>query len=159
MGMIDRQFKTYIEMASSHQRENAEGYVFFPHNTNQMIKFKFEEYKRLHKILNSLNEKNIWDMMMLGESVDEKFKNVPDEFHSWVKDVSFKIKENYKFEKNRLISEYQKIRQSSTEFDVKKNFALAISEHKDRSALFALYNDKNIEEIIWKNIKPKTSNF
>ncbi len=147
-------FTTYQQMITSNPRSNAEGYVFFHHRTNQLVKFKFEEYKMLHKIVTGLSEKYIWESMMLGESIEEKFKGMPDEFHKWVISVSKKIGENYQNEKNRLISEYKKIRYSKSDFDNKKNFALFVVDHPDKNVLFALYNNKNIEEIVWKKVKP-----
>jgi RNA ligase len=147
-------FTTYQQMIYSSPRSNAEGFVFFHHRTNQLVKFKYEEYKMLHKIVTGLNEKHIWEEMMLGESIEEKFQGVPDEFHKWIIKVSDEIRENYQFEKNRLILEYKKIRHSSSDFDNKKNFAMSIYTHPDKSIFFALYNDKDIREMVWKKVKP-----
>ena len=65
---------------------NAEGYVL--HFDDEFrLKVKFEEYKRLHKILTGLNVHAVWEMMKKSKDMKPLEENVPEEFMIWLKSV------------------------------------------------------------------------
>ena len=71
---------------------NKEGFVMvYPDGTR--LKIKFEEYKRLHKIITGLSAIGIWEMMRDGKPIT--FDNVPDEFFKWVTETQEKIRSQF----------------------------------------------------------------
>lgn len=66
--------------------DNREGFVLrWPDGFR--LKFKFEEYKRLHRIMTGTSTLTIWEFIRDGKSLDELINKTPDEFHAWVKDT------------------------------------------------------------------------
>jgi RNA ligase len=47
-------------------------------------KVKFDEYKRLHRLLTEVSTKAIWETLRDGDNIDGLLDRVPDEFYRWV---------------------------------------------------------------------------
>ena len=77
--------------------KDKEGYVIRFKNGFRM-KIKGEEYKRLHRILTNISNRDIWEYLKDGKPLDEILDKVPDEFYNWVKET-----------KNTLETDYSKI--------------------------------------------------
>ncbi len=69
------------------QEDNAEGFVI-RFQSGYRVKVKFEEYKRLHKLLTGVTPRYIWDILRNGQSLDPLFERTPDEFHTWARSPS-----------------------------------------------------------------------
>lgn len=135
--------------------KNKEGYVIRFKNGFRM-KIKGEEYKRLHRIITNVSNRDIWEYLKEDKPLDELLDRVPDEFYNWVKDTSESLKKQF-FE---IESEYRlsflRIMIKDNNID-KKSFAELAKTHKHSSILFSLYNNKDYKKIIWKLIYPKYS--
>jgi RNA ligase len=139
-----------------------EGYVIRFKNGFRM-KIKGEEYKRLHKILTNFSSKDIWELMKEGKPMDEFLDRVPDEFYKWVKQqVS-----SFELSLERISNHCSKIHEyfrygKYNDVDPepsKKDFALHLEkcnvETFYRPILFAMWDGKPYEHIIWRIMKPK----
>ena len=139
-----------------------EGYVIRFKNGFRM-KIKGEEYKRLHKILTNFSSKDIWELMKEGKPMDEFLDRVPDEFYRWVKQqVS-----SFELALERISNHCSKIHEyfrygKYNDVDPepsKKDFALHLEkcnvETFYRPILFAMWDGKPYEHIIWRIMKPK----
>jgi RNA ligase len=139
-----------------------EGYVIRFKNGFRM-KIKGEEYKRLHKILTNFSSKDIWELMKEGKPMDEFLDRVPDEFYKWVKQqVS-----SFELALERISNHCSKIHEyfrygKYNDVDPepsKKDFALHLEkcnvETFYRPILFAMWDGKPYEHIIWRIMKPK----
>jgi len=139
-----------------------EGYVIRFKNGFRM-KIKGEEYKRLHKILTNFSSKDIWELMKEGKPLDEFLDRVPDEFYKWVKQqVS-----SFQYGKYRIgehcgkIHDYFRYGKYGDVYPepTKKDFALHLEkcnvETFYRPILFAMWDGKPYEHIIWRLMKPK----
>ena len=127
------------------------------------MKIKGEEYKRLHKILTNFSSKDIWELMKEGKPMDEFLDRVPDEFYKWVKQqVS-----SFEYAKYRIGEHCGKIHDyfrygkygDVDPMPTKKDFALHLEkcnvETFYRPILFAMWDGKPYEHIIWRIMKPK----
>ncbi len=130
-------------------RDNEEGFVVRFSNGDR-IKIKGDEYLRLHKIMTNVSTTSVWELLSSGVGIDELLQGVPDEFYSKIKDfenflmLSFKnIKEVYRMQFNVMDKTDRKI------------FALVANETQYPSILFAMLDNKPVDPIIWKLIKPK----
>jgi hypothetical protein len=142
--------------------KDREGYVIRFKNGFRM-KIKGEEYKRLHKILTNFSSKDIWELMKEGKPMDEFLDRVPDEFYKWVKQqVS-----SFEYAKYRIGEHCGKIHDyfrygkygDVDPMPTKKDFALHLEkcdvETFYRPILFAMWDGKPYEHIIWRIMKPK----
>lgn len=140
---------------------NAEGYVLVFENDFR-LKYKHEEYKRLHRLICGLSEKRIWESLKNGDDILALLENVPDEFYNWVKKTIDRLKEEY-----RLIDEgttavlngfFGLCSDGNGKLDRKK-FALALQEsgHIHNNIVFMKLDEKDYEEAIWRKLEPKTN--
>ena len=72
-----------------------EGYVIRFKNGFRM-KIKGEEYKRLHKILTNISNRDIFEYVRDDKSLDEILDKVPDEFYNWVKETKIHFEQQFK---------------------------------------------------------------
>ena len=67
-------------------RPNAEGWVVrFEDGTR--VKVKQDSYVALHRIVTGLNKRTVWEHMVKGGSLDELLEPLPDELHTWTREV------------------------------------------------------------------------
>ena len=142
---------------------NAEGFVVRFSNGDRM-KIKGEEYIRLHKIMTNVSTTGIWEMLSNGDDVNELLKDVPDEFYTKIKDYVGNLRHNH-----HQISEYcGKIhdqfrygKYNDVEVEpTKKEYAQYIFRSYDSKyhpILFAMWDKKNYDKIIWNALKPEFS--
>ena len=132
-----------------------EGYVIRFNNGFRM-KIKGEEYKRLHKILTNISNRDIFEYVKEGKPLDDILDKVPDEFYSWVKET----KEHFEQQFKTIDLEYRLIFKNITERNNiidKKTFAHYALSYSNSSILFAMFENKEYKHIIWKIIYPSYS--
>ena len=131
--------------------KNKEGFVIRFSNGFRM-KLKFDEYCRLHRIVTNISSYDIWDILRNGGKFDEILDNVPDEFYDSVRDCEKKLTTEY----NNIYNYYNSIFNKLNTLNLSdKDFALEAKKYKFNSILFSFKNSKKVDDIIWKNIKPK----
>lgn len=139
-----------------------EGYVV-RFKSGMRMKIKGEEYVRLHRIITNFSSKDIWELLMNGEPIEPFLERVPDEFDKWVKQQI----SSFKYGKYRIGEHCGKIHdyfRYGKYGDVdpeptKKEFALHLDkcdvETHYRSILFAMWDGRPYDHMIWKIMKPK----
>lgn len=132
-------------------QKDREGYVIRFKNGFRM-KIKGEEYKRLHKILTNVSNRDIWEYLKDNKPFDELLEKVPDEFNDWVKETVRDL--TVRFE--NIDNEYNNIFNSIYSIN-KKDFAEKAKQYPHSSLLFAMYNGKHTHKIIWKLLYPNYS--
>lgn len=135
--------------------ENEEGYVLrYPNGYR--VKIKGPEYVRLHRILTGITSRRIWELLAAGDDIDRIIENVPDEFYKWVKDEVFKLKAEHQKIRHRIEMQHDVIFHKMSNPDDRKAYAeIVMQDYKSDSGLmFALYNGKDIHDMIWKLIRP-----
>jgi len=139
---------------------DAEGFVVRFSNGDRM-KIKGEEYLRLHKIMTNLSTTAIWELVSNGGNIDDILKDVPDEFYKKVKMYVSSLNYGYYQYWNQLGKTYDYFRfgkYGDIEVEpTKKEFAEHIKGHHPiaKSIMFAMWDDKDYDKIIWKALKPK----
>ena len=142
--------------------DNEEGFVVKFSNGDRM-KIKGEEYLRLHKIMTNLSTTAVWEVLSSEQSMDSILKDVPDEFYKKIKNYERDLRYNF-FQ----ISEYcgkmhdgfrygkfgdrdpEPSKKEFAEFMVQNNFKPGLC-----SVMFAMWDKKPYNKIIWKLIKPE----
>ena len=139
---------------------DAEGFVVRFSNGDRM-KIKGEEYLRLHKIMTNLSTTAIWELVSNGGNIDDILKDVPDEFYKKVKMYVSSLNYGYYQYWNQLGKTYDYFRfgkYGDIEVEpTKKEFAEHIKNHHPiaKSIMFAMWDGKDYDKIIWKALKPK----
>ncbi len=151
-----------LEQASKATIDNFEGYVLVFENGFR-LKFKYEEYKRLHRLLTGVNERTVWEMLSAGQDDKEFLEKCPDEFYQWYADVKKRLLEQYGAVYDGLYY-YYGYTKSACKGDTRKDFALALKQTEQElnvdglsGPLFRLYDGKDIKDLVWKAIYPEGS--
>lgn len=128
------------------QDANREGFVV-KFESGLRVKIKFEEYKRLHKLLTGVSPKTIWEALKAGGDLSPVVERVPDEFHQWVRETE-----------NDLLAQYAKIEldaRSNIKFGgSRKELAQHFKDCQYPDIMFAMLDGKDYSEAIWRKIKP-----
>lgn len=134
------------------QEENAEGFVI-RFQSGLRLKLKFAEYIRLHRLMTKVNARVIWDLLRTGQSFDELLERVPDEFYAWVRRTQ-----------NDLLTRFAAIEQQCQEvvnqvqnLPTRKEQAAVIMKTHYPGVTFAMLDQKNYQEAIWKQLYPEAS--
>lgn len=140
------------QFLKSKNEKNKEGYVLRYQPGNFRMKIKFEDYVRLHKIMTNLSTTAVWEVLLNGQNMDSILKDVPDEFYQKIREYEHKL--NCEF--LALKSEYEDHFESIRRLGTRKLFAqFANTCFKHPKILFAMYDGKSVDEMIWKIIKPE----
>lgn len=127
--------------------ENKEGFVVKFEN-NHRVKVKFEEYVRLHRLLTQVSSLTIWESLMDGQDFQMMLDNIPDEFYNWVRKTEAKLKANYKEIEDLAKSEFKQL---ATRKETASYFLTCTYPR----ILFAMLDEKDYSEMIWRMIRPE----
>lgn len=121
------------------------------------LKIKFEEYKRLHRILTGVSNIAIWEMLRDRKPLNEILEKVPDEFYQWVRETKEDLENQYniiKAETEALLQHYDK----GERFIERKEWAKYIlNDGRWPGVAFAILDKKDPHEMIMRIIRPKFS--
>ncbi len=132
-----------------------EGYVIRFKNGFRM-KIKGEEYKRLHKILTGISNRDIWEYLKDNKPIDEIIDKVPDEFYDWVTNQVNMFKEMFMI--TQTMAEITFIKEIKPEMSRRE--AAEVIKTKDKSIqpiLFKKLDNKDYTDLIWKKLYPNYS--
>jgi len=144
---------------TSLQEDNKEGFVIKFEN-NFRMKVKFEEYKRLHRILTGISNVTVWEYLSDHKDINELLEKIPDEFYMWLKDIIVDLRYKY-----TTVQEYASkcfdglLENLNGKLPIRKEYAKWVMKHEKyiHGILFRMYDKKDYSEIIWKIVKPKWS--
>ena len=164
-------------VATAKVGHNAEGYVvrFAPRDAtlpSTRVKLKFEEYIRLHRIVTGLSTTSIWETLSSGGSVEDLLAEVPDEFFDFVEETSTQLKRDFAKALTiantvaDLASMHSEVRKEQAQyifsflgpappigdFDTSD---VEASKFPSGLVFAALDKKPNLDEQIWRYIKPK----
>lgn len=126
--------------------DNKEGFII-KYANNFRVKIKFEEYLRLHRIVTQVSNLNIWEYLKTNQPMEEILERVPDEFFDWVKQTKGDLENQYSVIENQCKNNF-KILES------RKETALYFQTCQYSGVLFAMLDNREYSEIIWKMIRP-----
>lgn len=141
------------EQLAKYENNTEEGFVIkFPNNLR--VKYKFQEYKRLHAIVTNVSSYDIWEALSQGKSLDDVIDRVPDEFYNWVKatekDLQCQKSMMWCFAKAKFDEVSSQLRNAP-----RKEYAREFLKTGHPDILFAFLDGKDVDPLIWKKIKPK----
>lgn len=159
-GQEEKPFSDVFPVAFQHsgalsdlkQEENAEGFVLRWANGFR-LKFKFDEYVRLHRLLTGCTVRSIWDLLRNKQPIDELLDRVPDEFYQWVKTKKEELEQKFLTIKNEAamfvqIHDLKNLPRRDAAF-------IILERRPDISAIiFKVLDDREPDDVIWKMLRP-----
>ncbi|MEU6261840.1 RNA ligase [Saccharopolyspora shandongensis] len=80
-------YTTLADALTAKPRPGMEGLCVRFLDEDRVVKIKQGDYIALHRIVTGLSEKSVWEHAMAGRSLDALLESLPDELHSWTRDV------------------------------------------------------------------------
>lgn len=158
--------KEYTDFSSLTDIENApdpgishEGYIVHFTGSDARVKFKHDEYLKVHRISTGINEQRIHELLSTGDSavLDQFEKDAPEEFEKYIKETRAKLQGQYDTQVKDINKSYASLR-SSLPADVdQKTFAIEVQKlpRNHQPHMFRLFNGRGVqEEYVWKGLKP-----
>jgi RNA ligase len=139
-----------LENLKGLEGDNREGFVVRFSNDFR-VKVKFEEYKRLHRIVTQCSNLTIWEHLKDSKPINELIERVPDEFYGWVKHTMDELSKQY----NEIESECQLIFSNLDYGRSRREYAEYFNEQSYPGILFRMLDEKDYSADIYKLIKPK----
>jgi tRNA splicing ligase len=148
------------ENLKSMNTENEEGYVLRFYPSNFRCKIKFSDYVRLHRIVTQVSSYDVWEHLMKNGKLPEEFLTmVPDEFYKWVKETAQDLQTKFTFLKSLHFAVVSStLRDAGIErSQMAEEFMYQSSREPklNTGVLFYIADGKNVDEKIWKMIKPE----
>lgn len=114
------------------------------------LKYKTDEYIRLHRIVTEFSAKRVWEALSNGQRIDRR--NIPEEFIKWLDETEKELLQKH----DELLN---KINQAVADTRDLTNKGIALYNDEAikevREYIFAIRSGKDVEAKIWKAIKPK----
>ena len=134
-----------------------EGYVVrWPGHDDYRLKVKLDEYLRLHKLMTGVTARRVWEVMSAGDDLNKWLDKVPDEFAQWVLNEAAHLTVQFKGKLDLAMWCFEDIihKFEGSAYPDRKQFAAEAIKHEQRDILFAMYDHKKFDHMIWKRIKP-----
>ena len=145
-------------MVNQPKGEELEGFVaLFP--CGRRLKYKFDDYKRLHFIMTQLTNRSIWQWLKKGKNISDELKSIPDEYYKEIAAYADKLKREHQKLKQEALDVYTR----ALNFKTRKEqafFILGESNFKKRDPkfsgiVFKMLDDKDPTELIWNLLYPE----
>jgi T4 RnlA family RNA ligase len=135
-------------IASLNQAElpNQEGFILKWSNGFR-LKYKLEDYVRLHRVLTRVQAKDIWECLSHNQDLNQYLDSVPDEFYTWVKTVKAELEAQYR----EIEAECQK---NFQDLGNRKTTAAYFQTQPNAKVLFLMLDGRDYSQVIWRQIKP-----
>jgi RNA ligase len=126
------------------------------------MKIKGEEYLRLHKIMTNISTTGVWEHLSTGGDINELLKDVPDEFYKKVKEYAdtlnygvYQVSEHC----GKAYDYFRYGKYGDREVEpTKKEYAEHVMKYSHppyRSVMFAMWDGKPYDKLIWNILKPQ----
>ena len=147
----------YTTIKETIDGKNKEGFVI-RFESGFRMKIKYDEYIRLHKTMTGVSTIDIWESLRDGVDIIQFCENVPDEFDNWVKENANALTVRYNLIWECAVSLFNSLyEQFGGDLSNKRLVAEWIKNGPSDyvGILFNMVNDKSINDIIWKLIRPE----
>ncbi|MDI6730278.1 MAG: hypothetical protein QMD06_01895, partial [Candidatus Altarchaeum sp.] len=140
----------YIKNLKGNENES----VISKFSNKLRLKIKCDDYLQLHKIIANFSTLSIYECLKNKENLESILKDLPDEFYAWIKNKEDEYMAKFKEIETHCLYETEEIKHK---FGTRKEQAEYISKNnlKFKDIIFAMLNNKDYSEGIWKIFKPK----
>lgn len=143
-------FSQFEELMAT-QDGTREGFVV-RFESGQRVKIKFDEYKRLHKLLTGVSQKAIWEVLRSGSDLEKVIERVPDEFFQWVRETEKNLRAAF-------ASIEATARGEMSSGGSRKEIAERFKRCQYPSVMFTMLDGRDYSDQIWKMVRPSGKAF
>lgn len=150
-----------IEKLQTAERDNFEGWVLFWPQEQRRVKVKLDEYVRLHHLISTMSEESVWAILSNGESVEPVANGLDTETAAWVRIIASRMEETFVQKNKAILAAFDEIVLRGLDLSDRKNrgeiarFILATLPKDCTSAAFALLDNKDYKNVLWKALRPE----
>lgn len=146
-------YKNMAEAFAAPPRPNAEGFVV--RSGTEIVKIKQVDYIELHRIVTNLTPLSLWRRLAAGQSLDDLLETIPDEWHEWLRKEYTALRDKFNAVEKRVLDRYLEVLLELGAQPDRKTFAKFVASSPDKKYMFTLLDMKDIEQMIWTEIRPK----
>lgn len=147
-------YPTVADALAAPARPNAEGLVLHDPVHDTHVKVKYDEYKRLHKILTGVTARHVWEVLASGANPHDAFAGAPDEFHAWIRGIADALTAEHNARRAQITVDYHAILASLPADHTRADFARVATATPIAAHLFTLKDNRDPGPAIWKDLKP-----
>lgn len=141
-------------VAAKHEPfNNVEGFVVKFEDGNR-IKFKYDEYFILHKVIAHVSKYMVWDAKR--SCVPLSLDGIPDETYDMIKAWEIELHNEYHDILETSSDIYNRVKNFETRKEVAAYLLPTFAEYA--SVVFFMLDDRDVSKLIWDKIKPKSQN-
>ncbi|MGR6997806.1 RNA ligase [Yinghuangia aomiensis] len=119
-------------------------------------KVKLGDYVRLHATMTRTNERGVWEVLSRGGDPAELFDRMPDEFRAWILTVAARLTRERDAWSAAAHAAFAAIGPAPDRPAFARK-ATDPSLKTYRAALFLLYDNRPIDELAWRAVRPATA--
>lgn len=116
-----------------------------------MAKVKFDEYKRLHRLITQCSTRTIWELLRDGKELGELVERVPAEFGDWVLVQANGLAQDFA----HIVAESASAFLNAPKDVERREYAAWAKQQKYPSLMFSMLDGRDIAPAVWKMIEPK----
>lgn len=139
------------------EEPNREGFVVHFVGSDERVKIKFAEYKRLHALISGVSTKAVWRMLRAGEDPVSEYVSAaaPDEVFGWVKDVTADLRTRHVALLADAAADFETIA-GLVGIDDRKLFAEHAVSKDTKPFLFAMLDGHRgrLSDMAWRAVEP-----
>jgi len=162
------EFSSLEEVINAPQTKNSEGFVVHFLDTDARVKFKFDEYIVLHRILTGVTPLRVWEIVSSGIHARTWLRNeaIPEEFIVGVETYEAKLRDSFIDVNIRMVDDYARVLRDLPEGFTQKDFALEVQKLAKANVLsvppglmFSFHQAGNLtpkmSQTIWALLRPE----
>jgi RNA ligase len=168
-GSITEQFpqmgiQDITHTVNSAGHDDTEGVVmvwYTPNGESHRLKVKRADYVTMHRLVTGMNARRVWELVKTGEDIEAIMAaGVPEEFYTWVRAKADYFETSYAKRVRSVVKEFQrhsanpKVMKNNGRTIDRREFAHFVNKMKDKNFFFRLLDNKDISELVWKELYP-----
>lgn len=147
-------YASFADALAAEPRPNAEGMVVHFQATDSRVKLKQADYVALHRIVTGLNARTVWEHIISGAPLSTLIEPLPDEFHSWVREVANSLQLQVEAEAAEVEQEYADVVAALPDGFTRKDFAMVAKDKPHGWAVFSKADGKDYLSKLWRKVDP-----
>lgn len=147
-------YTTFAEALAAPPRDGREGMVVRVDETGELVKIKYAEYVRLHRLVAGLTPRSVWEVLANGGDLDALTEPLPDEFHVWVRGIAEGLTAEVDEQSAAVEKAYATIVAALPEGWGRKEFAALAVRSEHRGELFLRLDGKDYRPGLWQRVRP-----
>lgn len=138
------------------QADNREGLVARfagpPGQPSVRVKIKFDEYRRVHRMMNTVTPRTIWERLSSGGDLDELTDGVPPAFAGWVRATAEDLRARYRAAEERCRAVVDTLAAGTSD---RRAIATYVGRSgADARVVFKMLDGRAYDRLLWQAVRP-----